>query len=522
MDDPRTNAGKLQPKDMPSPPAVLARVIRMANDSQISMEQLSTVVASDPAFAAEIIRMANSAFYGAQTQVKTTARAMVLLGGRTVRCLAICFAARDTLKECGFGPDDLTDFWEDSLRRAAAARRLARMTRLADPEEAFTVGMLLEFGIIAVLRQNPAKLPGWRQIRTELPDPRRVKEAELFGTTHDRVARELTSQWGLPPGLVLAIAHHHHPESPSLPIAHVGLARIAKLSDVIAAVYTASDARGAMNAAKIGLSREFQLSSDAIDELLNAVSGDVTEAASAFGVRVRRQPSQVEILEDANRALTALNLSYEELTGRLERALREKEELATELQKANQRLQELVFYDPLTGLANRRRLEETFLAELARMRGTPSFLSLLVLDLDHFKMVNDQHGHVTGDAVLKAVAVAIQRGTRATDIPARFGGEEMTVLMPATSEEDARRVADRLRRSVEAIEVQGPKGRVAVTVSIGGTTLRGTSLVGSTDGPRRMRQIIEEADQALYTAKRAGRNRVVWSSETRAGDVETF
>ena len=522
MEDPRTNAGKLQPKDMPSPPAVLARVIRMANDAQVGMEQLSTVVASDPAFAAELIRMANSPFYGSQTQVKTTARAMVLLGGRTVRCIAICFAARDTLRECGFGMEDLTDFWEDSLRRAAAARRLARMTRQADPEEAFTVGLLLEFGIIALLRQQPTKLQAWRQIRSDAPDARRVKEAELFGVTHDRMARDLTAQWGLPAGLVTAIAHHHHPDSPGLPSAHLGLTRIARSSDLIAAAYTCRDARTALAHARSGLVKEFSLSSQAIDELLNAVSGDVTEAAAAFGVRVRKQPTQVEILEDANRALTALNLSYEELTSRLERTLREKEELAEELKKVNQRLQELVFYDPLTGLANRRRLEETFLAELAKMRGTPGFLSLLVLDLDHFKMVNDQHGHVTGDAVLKGVGVAVQRGTRATDVPARFGGEELTVLMPATSEEDARRVAERLRRSVEALEVNGPKGRVAVTVSIGGTTLRGTSLVGVLDAPRKMRSIIEDADRALYTAKRGGRNRVCWSSDVPDGSVETF
>ncbi len=523
MEDARQAAPiKFQPKDMPSPPSILAKVIRMANDPQVSMEQLASVVASDAAFAAELIRMANSPFYGSQTAVKTTARAMVMLGGRTVRCLAICFAARDTLGGGGFEQEDLADFWEDSLRRGAAARRIARMTRQADPEEAFTAGLMLEFGIIAILRANRNALPLWREMRKMLPEPRRQREEEAFGTTHDRVAREMTAQWNLPPGLVAAISYHHEPHSPSVPAAHRGLTMIAHLTDSIAAVYTSGDARNALTHTREGLEKELKMSPADIDELLEAVSGDVTEAATAFGVRVRKQPSHIEILADANRALTALNLSYEELTGRLERALREKEELAAEIQRANQRLQELVYFDPLTGLCNRRRFEETFLEEIGKVRGTAGSLSLLMLDLDHFKSVNDQHGHVVGDVALKAVADAVKKGTRASDIASRFGGEEMAVLMPITGEEDARRAAERLRQAVEGVEVVGARGRVPVTVSIGGTTIRGTSLSAGTDAPRRMRSIIEAADRALYAAKRGGRNRVCWSTDPGVAGTETF
>jgi len=522
MDDSRFATGKLQPRDMPSPPAVLAKVIRMANDPKVSMDQLSQVVASDPAFAAELIRMANSPFYSVQSAVKTTARALVLLGGRTVRCLAICFAARDILSGSGFEPEDLTNFWEDSLRRGAAARRLARMSQKADPEEAFTVGLLLEFGIIAILREHPGHLPEWRAMRKEAPEVRRQQEGEVFGVTHDRVVRDLTAQWGLPAGLVAAVAHHHHPESEGLAPTHRDLTTIAHLSDIIASVYSSTNAREALAQAREGLAQDLKFAPEAIDELLHAVSGDVTEAAAAFGVRVRKQPTHLEILEDANRALTALNLSYEELTSRLERTIKEKDEIAAELQRVNQRLQELVYFDPLTGLANRRRFEETFLAEIARIQGVHAPLSLLMLDLDHFKMVNDVHGHVVGDLALKAVAGVVQKGTRASDVASRFGGEEMAVLMPGASEEDARRISERLRQAVAALKVIGPKRRVALTVSIGGTTVRGGAFLSSADMPRRMRRILEAADRALYASKRGGRNRVSWSSDASGESSETF
>jgi diguanylate cyclase (GGDEF)-like protein len=512
---------KVQPKDLPSPPMVLARIIRMANDPSVPLEQLATVVASDAAFAAEIIRTANSAFYGAQTEVKSTGRAIMMLGGRTLRCLAICFAARDITGSVGMEPEDLTDFWEDSLRRAVAARRIARLTRAADPEEAFTVGLLLEFGMIALLRANPGRVNDWRSLRKEMPEQRRSREGEIFGVTHDRVARDLASEWGLPAGLTLAIAHHHHPKSPNLPPAYLGLATIAGLADTIAAVYTANDGRVALAEARSGLQSELRLLPSQVDDLLKSVAGDVTEAAHALGVRVRRQPTHDEILMDANRALAALNLSYEEMTVRLERALREKEVLALELQKVNQRLQELVYFDPLTGLANRRRYEESFLKELTRMRTEGGTMCVLLFDLDHFKNINDQHGHVFGDTVLQAVSQVLQRATRASDVKARIGGEEMALLLPGTSEAEARALAERLRANIEAIDLRTAKAaRVRVTASIGGITVGASP--GMADGPERMRAIQEEADRALYAAKRAGRNRVCWSGESGPVHVETF
>ncbi len=497
---------------------MLARVIKLANDPSVGVEQIATIVASDLAFSAELMRTANSPFYGAAKEVRTVQRAMVQLGGRTVRCLAVCFAVRDIARDVGLDSESLADFWEDSLRRGVAARRIARVTRAADPEEAFTCGLLLEFGLLILLKLHPTKLAEWKNLRRLLPEARRRREAELFSTTHDRIAKDLGGQWGLPDALVSAIAHHHNPTSSAVPRGHVALTRIAGIADMAGAVYTALETNAALTETRERLHRELNLDAEAIDALMKSIGGDVLEAAQALSVRVRKQPSFDELIVDANRALAAMNLSYEELTVSLERALQEKERLAEELGKANKRLQELVYYDPLTSLANRRRFEEQFLAELTRGRTARQDSALLLFDLDHFKHINDNYGHPFGDQVLVAVAKVLLTSTRPHDVKARIGGEEMAVLLPGILLSDARILAERLRKDIESLDLRCGAVRVPVSTSIGAVMAPG----GGPDGPTRMRELIAEADRSLYAAKRAGRNRIVWTETGVIDAVETF
>lgn len=161
----------------------------------------------------------------------------------------------------------------------------------------------------------------------------------------------------------------------------------------------------------------------------------------------------------------------------------------------------LASYDPLTGLMNRRAFAAAVLGETARVDRNPSDLSLLLLDIDHFKSINDMHGHQQGDLVLAAVGKALQ--TRESDWAGRWGGEEFVVALPDTDVAGAATVAERLRRSIAALSLSTAAGTsVPVTASIGVAT----RLVGeSFDG------LVERADRAMYEAKRAGRNRVVAS-----------
>ena len=156
--------------------------------------------------------------------------------------------------------------------------------------------------------------------------------------------------------------------------------------------------------------------------------------------------------------------------------------------------------DSLTGLANRRRADEALEDELARSERLGDPTGLILLDVDDFKAVNDRYGHPTGDEVLRAVATTLKEAVRQIDVAARWGGEEFAVVLPATGLDGAAQLAERLRTALAERDVAGPDGQtLRVTASFGVAS----SLPGST--PERL---VETADDALYRAKRAGKNRV--------------
>jgi two-component system cell cycle response regulator len=163
---------------------------------------------------------------------------------------------------------------------------------------------------------------------------------------------------------------------------------------------------------------------------------------------------------------------------------------------------EAAITDALTGLHNRRYMESHLatLVEQAAARGKP--LTVLVLDIDYFKAINDTHGHDAGDDVLREFAIRIRKSIRGIDLACRFGGEEFVVVMPETDLAVATMVAERLRRRIasEPFPIQQGARRIEVTISVGIAGL------GSGDSAA---AVLKRADQALYRAKRDGRNRVV-------------
>jgi diguanylate cyclase (GGDEF)-like protein len=152
--------------------------------------------------------------------------------------------------------------------------------------------------------------------------------------------------------------------------------------------------------------------------------------------------------------------------------------------------------DELTKLPNRRALAQRFLQEMQRARRHRKAIAFLMIDLDHFKQVNDTYGHLNGDAVLSELASIISTGARESDVCARYGGEEFAMILHETTEAGARTLAERIRNKIAAATFPGG---LKLTISIG---------VAATDEPALFTTLIERADQALYAAKQSGRNQV--------------
>ena len=177
------------------------------------------------------------------------------------------------------------------------------------------------------------------------------------------------------------------------------------------------------------------------------------------------------------------------------------EEQKKELEKKNVLLKKMARTDMLTGLCNRVRFTEFVEREIARTRRTGEESCLVMLDLDHFKSVNDIFGHPNGDTVLKWIAGVMKSQLRDTDILARFGGEEFTILLPGTSVDGAFKVAEKVRLAVERSTFPGHMENLKITVSIGIASL-------TADANATFDSVYREVDKALYRAKDKGRNRI--------------
>lgn len=175
--------------------------------------------------------------------------------------------------------------------------------------------------------------------------------------------------------------------------------------------------------------------------------------------------------------------------------------LQDELKKSNEMLKQLSDTDPLTHIYNRRYMMNMLEKEILRAERKGTHLSLVMIDLDHFKHVNDKYGHQGGDQVLAALAALSRSGLRSYDFVARYGGEEFVMTLPETTHEDALMIAERLRLRIQLHPYTGSLKGLSTTASMGVATYPANFITSLSD-------LIREADDAMYRAKAAGRNRV--------------
>lgn len=219
--------------------------------------------------------------------------------------------------------------------------------------------------------------------------------------------------------------------------------------------------------------------------------------------RIYNQPGALQMRRERLQELDDIAVAVEAFGAALSQINERTAELEREIaerQQAQAKLLELATTDGLTGLYNRRHFMETATQEFERARRYRMPLSLLMIDADHFKSINDRFGHHIGDEVLKALATIVRRQLRETDLFARLGGEEFAILLPQTDFADARVAAERLRQTIAEHTVDTEQGPLNFTVSLGLARIE-PSTVDLDD-------LLRQADAALYQAKQNGRNRL--------------
>jgi diguanylate cyclase (GGDEF)-like protein len=234
--------------------------------------------------------------------------------------------------------------------------------------------------------------------------------------------------------------------------------------------------------------------------------GDFSQRAEFMGEYSESFNSMVAKLDRTMEELVAKKTELSQANQELRKEIAIRQETEAALRKSREKLRQLAMTDSLTGLFNRRHFNRMALKEIDRALRYSRPLSVIVMDLDHFKKVNDLFGHGTGDRVLVLVGDILREILRSTEISARYGGEEFIVLLPETSAVPAADVAERLRLRIEGRVLEVPRGSINVTASFGVSDAldRSAPMTGS----QRLSELISSADRAMYSSKESGRNQV--------------
>jgi len=466
------------------------QIVQASLQEATALSTLAGLAESDPAFALRVLSLVNSAAFGVGRKITDVKQAAALLGIRGLRNIGLNLALTDMVPRSESGSLLLTT----CLRRATAARLLAQAAGCRELDGYFTTGLFLDVGLLSRARNDArgtaelARLPARNRV---------IFERSLGLVDHAELGCSLAADFHLAPDVMEAIAGHHDASPPE-----AELARLAWVAERVAARFEAGNTAELVEEARaaVGL---LGLSGAKADEVMKQVPALAAAAAQGLGCDDIDERVIGATLVDVNRGLAELNQSYEVMVRRLEALITEKEELAKNLAEANLRLEAMAMSDPLTGLANRRAVEAALSRDLARADREGNWLSIVSLDVDHFKKVNDTYGHAGGDQVLVALADLLRTALRAGDLAGRVGGEEFLTILPDTDPNGAVVAAERLRTRIAAQRLVLPAGELRFTSSLGVASLKGPGCLRSATA------LVERADAALYEAKRGGRNRVV-------------
>ncbi|OHB26364.1 MAG: hypothetical protein A2X84_07260 [Desulfuromonadaceae bacterium GWC2_58_13] len=484
--------------ELPSPPAIAVRILEAVKQNGSSFVELARIISADPALTAKMLKVANSSFYALPNKVNSIEKALSVLGVDVLKNIALSFViVKDMRGEDGEG-FSFEYFWKKAVTSGVAAELLASLLGRKN-DDVFASALLQDIGILMMHLCRPHDYMRVLDEKKAAGTPINEIEKKIFGFDHQEVGAELLQQWGLPEKIYGPIRCHHDGVRDEPLRMQADLLR---WSDVLAAVYHGTRSVERIRDLKRELVGRFQIDEEKIDAVVDAVAEKSIEILSSFDIDPGNMKPFSQLLQEANEELRRLNLTYEQLVMEFKQAKEKAERLAGELMEANAKLREMAFRDGLTGLYNHRYFQELLTREMSRAVRYGSTLSLMMFDIDHFKLVNDAYGHPGGDVILRKLAALVQDCMRTSDVVARYGGEEFAVILPMTDSGGCRVFAERLRRKVEQMETNIDGSPVKITVSIGLATYEPG--MAATDKS----QMVDAADRALYQSKKNGRNRI--------------
>ncbi len=489
--------------NFPTPPPVAMRVLQLAQNPDIDLGKVAEAVSADPAIAAKVMRIANSAMYARRRQSTNLRQALITLGLNATLTLALSFTLVTALKKASTGGFDFQAYWRRTILSAAWGKLLASELGRPDAEEIFLASLLQDLGMLVVDKLWPEVYEGIAPFKIEHA---RIcqHEQNCIGTDHRSIGAALLGIWNMPAGLVQAVQHSHDPSGAGVEGDDKAFVRVVALSGDLSDVWLG--ARNDTSLRRVGQQAQkfLNIQPHRLGEMFDLVKEQLPVAEELFQMELYDSGQLQDISEAARETLMVRNLYTLAENNDLKGTKKQLEEENSELKVENIR-------DPLTNAHNRRYFEESLAREFETATKHAWPLSVVFVDLDKFKQVNDGFGHQAGDAILLTVAELLRDTLRESDIVARYGGDEFVLLLPGLDAEQANRVGERVCEAARTRKAQTADGRsVGITLSLGVVTCDSQNKF---DSPK---ALLAAADTALYHSKHNGRDQYTCYEKIKA------
>lgn len=477
-------------KSLPTLPTVAAQIIELSSQEDYGLADIIAIVRNDISIAAKLIASANTPQYWRGEAVVDVSQAVSRLGFKSTMMIALSFslAVKPTDQE---GHVDTDALWQRSVASAAVARLLARQLGSKDPEACFLAALVQDIGVLALSQAAPQTYAG---LSSTSHEALLVAEKNALGCDHASVGTWLLGQWKLPEQVIALVASSH---------------------DFAALTLQNDEDKDRWCVAVSGLLADSMLLGDQFQAarlvwLIDGMCVDGSEEEFNIVPFIAEAVRETETLFEAQlveEPITLLEASKEKLFEVMtDTSNAVTDDKIVQLEQRVSMLERQGQLDALTGAANRGHFHEELDRSFDAAQESGDSLSLMFIDADHFKFINDTYGHLAGDEVLKWLAEALQSLVRSSDLVGRYGGEEFVIILPGMTEENAKRLAQSICDHVRDGSIQSGDSTITVTVSVGVAAVDEASPVRTT------RDLIFSADQAMYFAKQNGRDQCIEAS----------
>ena len=486
----------LESPSLPTLPTVAYKLISISTNEEIGIKDIADLISRDASLSAKVLKIANSALYNLPCKISTIHQATSRLGMNAIRNLTLSFSFLSVKAKGKKGVFNYDKFWEQSLSNAVAAKLIMTEIAKSDWEEVFIVGLLQDIGELIIALSLPQQ---YEQVLLEASHSGKdivEIEQQIIGADHAFIGYEVTKSWGFPAQLLTPIQYHHCPEGYKGSDKNLRLTvGVSYLSGIITRILFSNNPQKYHQKFLSESKAMLNFDDEIIDKILKLVVSEITQTASLFGFHMENSKSIEEILQEANVALSAINISYDQRN--------------RELEEKGKHLEKLAHLDSLTELYNHGYFQSFLEKEMNLAIRKKVTLSLIMADVDSFKYFNDTYGHQAGDFILKELSRLMRKALRDYDMLARYGGEEFAIVLVETTGQEAQIVAEKLREQIALHTFIDNNKKYTITVSLGVAEMK--PVVDTFT----KKDFIGFADKALFQSKEKGGNRVTFYALSR-------